>query len=122
MGLTRLAARAIETRTLSYYSRHGQHIISDKRGRYAGYDWPQLSIHRADLHEVLLEAVRTRLGADAVQLSGHDGGTGASPWSSIKQNAAPWVVMLRSRIRCRSGKVAMADVSHAASDAVSNAV
>ncbi len=64
-----LAACAIETRTLAYYSRHGQHIISDPRGRYAGYDWPQLSIHRADLHRVLLDATRARLGTAAVQLS-----------------------------------------------------
>jgi 2-polyprenyl-6-methoxyphenol hydroxylase-like FAD-dependent oxidoreductase len=71
LGLAgKLAAQAIETRTLSYYSRYGQHIISDLRGRYAGYDWPQLSIHRADLHKVLLDAVQERLGKDAVQL-GH---------------------------------------------------
>lgn len=71
LGLAdRLAARAIETRTLAYYSRHGQPIISDLRGRYAGYDWPQLSIHRADLHEILLDATRERLGAGAVRL-GH---------------------------------------------------
>ena len=71
LGLAdKLAAKAIETRTLSYYSRYGQHIISDLRGRYAGYDWPQLSIHRADLHSVLLDAVRARLGKDAIRL-GH---------------------------------------------------
>jgi 5-methylphenazine-1-carboxylate 1-monooxygenase len=71
LGLAdRLAAHAIETRTLAYYSRHGQPIISDTRGRYAGYDWPQLSIHRADLHKVLLDATRERLGESAVQL-GH---------------------------------------------------
>jgi len=71
LGLAdKLAALAIETRTLSYYSRYGQHIISDLRGRYAGYDWPQLSIHRADLHKVLLDAVRERLGKDALRL-GH---------------------------------------------------
>lgn len=71
LGLAdRLAVHAIETRTLAYYSRHGQPIISDARGRYAGYDWPQLSIHRADLHAVLLAATRERLGEDAVQL-GH---------------------------------------------------
>ena len=63
-----LAARAIETRTLAFYSRHGQFIYSEPRGRYAGYDWPQLSIHRADLHGVLLEATRRRLGDDAVCL------------------------------------------------------
>jgi 2-polyprenyl-6-methoxyphenol hydroxylase-like FAD-dependent oxidoreductase len=71
LGLAdRLAAQAIETRTLAYYSRYGQHIISDLRGRYAGYDWPQLSIHRADLHKVLLDAARERLGESAVRL-GH---------------------------------------------------
>ena len=71
LGLAdKLSAHAIETRTLAYYSRYGRPIISDLRGRYAGYDWPQLSIHRADLHKVLLDAVRERLGANAVQL-GH---------------------------------------------------
>jgi len=71
LGLAdRLAAHAIETRALAYYSRYGRPIISDLRGRYAGYDWPQLSIHRADLHKVLLDAAVERLGADAVKL-GH---------------------------------------------------
>jgi 2-polyprenyl-6-methoxyphenol hydroxylase-like FAD-dependent oxidoreductase len=71
LGLAdKLAAHAIETRTLAYYSRYGTPIISDLRGRYAGYDWPQLSIHRADLHKVLLDATLERLGRDAVKL-GH---------------------------------------------------
>lgn len=65
-----LAARAIETRELAFYSRHGQFIYKEPRGRFAGYDWPQLSIHRADLHDVLLDAARTRLGSDWVSL-GH---------------------------------------------------
>ena len=65
-----LAAHAIETREVHYYSRHGQFIYKDLRGRYSGYDWPQLSIHRADLHQVLLDATRRRLGKDSVQL-GH---------------------------------------------------
>ncbi len=28
--------------------------------------------------------------ADHVTISGHDGGTGASPWSSIKHAGTPW--------------------------------
>ena len=63
-----LAAHCIETRELAFYNRHGQFIFKEPRGRFAGYDWPQLSIHRADLHKVLLEAVRQRLGTDAVRL------------------------------------------------------
>jgi 5-methylphenazine-1-carboxylate 1-monooxygenase len=64
-----LAAHAIETRELAFYSRHGQFIYKEPRGRFAGYDWPQLSIHRADLHQVMLETVRARLGSDAVRLA-----------------------------------------------------
>jgi 2-polyprenyl-6-methoxyphenol hydroxylase-like FAD-dependent oxidoreductase len=64
-----LAACAIETRELAFYSRHGQFIYKEPRGRYAGYDWPQLSIHRADLHKVLLDATVQRLGRDAVRLA-----------------------------------------------------
>jgi 2-polyprenyl-6-methoxyphenol hydroxylase-like FAD-dependent oxidoreductase len=63
-----LAACAIETRELAFYSRHGQFIYKEPRGRYAGYDWPQLSIHRADLHKVLLDATLQRLGREAVRL------------------------------------------------------
>jgi 5-methylphenazine-1-carboxylate 1-monooxygenase len=68
--LEKLAAHCIETRELAFYSHHGQFIFKEPRGRFAGYDWPQLSIHRADLHEVLLQAARARLGDDVVRL-GH---------------------------------------------------
>lgn len=60
----RLVAVAVETQEVCFYNRYGQHIHVESRGRFAGYDWPQLSIHRGDLHRVLLEAARERLGAD----------------------------------------------------------
>jgi 2-polyprenyl-6-methoxyphenol hydroxylase-like FAD-dependent oxidoreductase len=70
LGLAgKLAAECIETRELAFYSRDGQFIFKEPRGRYAGYDWPQLSIHRADLHRVMLDAVRERLGDGAVRLA-----------------------------------------------------
>jgi 2-polyprenyl-6-methoxyphenol hydroxylase-like FAD-dependent oxidoreductase len=55
--LERLARIAVETRELRFYNRFGQFIFSEPRGRFAGYEWPQLSIHRADLHEILLQSV-----------------------------------------------------------------
>ncbi len=64
----RLARLAVETRELCFYNRFGQHVYTEPRGRHAGYEWPQLSVHRGDLHAVLLEAVRERLGAGAVLL------------------------------------------------------
>jgi len=64
----RLARVAVETREQLYFNRFGQKIFGEPRGRFAGYDWPQLSIHRAELHRVLMEVVRERLGPDAVAL------------------------------------------------------
>ncbi|MBC6460502.1 flavin-dependent oxidoreductase [Actinomadura sp. HBU206391] len=53
-----------------FFNRFGQLIYREPAGRHAGYDHPQYSIHRGDLHAVLLRAVRERLGDDAVRL-GH---------------------------------------------------
>ncbi len=60
----------VEPEWRRYYNRHGQLIHRDKAGRFAGYRWPHYSVHRGDLHETLLDAVRTRIGPDAVLL-GH---------------------------------------------------
>jgi len=63
LGLQEPLARvAVETRELCFYNRFGQFIFKESRGRFAGYEWPQLSIHRADLHEILLNCVFDRLG------------------------------------------------------------
>jgi len=69
LGLEEALARvAITTRESAFYNRYGQFIYSEPTGRHAGYDWPQFSIHRADLHSVLLEAFRERVGADRLHL------------------------------------------------------
>ena len=63
-----LEARAVATAESVFYNRFGQLIYAEPAGRAAGYPFPQLSIHRADLQDVLTAAVRERLGADSVQL------------------------------------------------------
>jgi 2-polyprenyl-6-methoxyphenol hydroxylase-like FAD-dependent oxidoreductase len=68
--LDELAAVAIPTAALAFYSRHGQLIWRDPRGLAAGYAYPQFSIHRGELQRTLYEAVQARLGADAVR-TGH---------------------------------------------------
>src|SRR5580765_7188664 len=65
----KLAAVAVETQELRFYNRYGQFIFREPRGRFAGYEWPQLSAHRADLHAVLIGETRKRLGPDAVALN-----------------------------------------------------
>jgi len=66
----RLAEVAIETSSLTYYNKHGQRIWQEPRGLAAGYACPQFSIHRGELQMILLDAVRERLGPQAVR-TGH---------------------------------------------------
>ena len=61
-----LAAVAVTTREAVFYNRFGQLVYSEPAGRFAGYDWPQFSIHRGDLQQVLLEACSRRIGADRI--------------------------------------------------------
>jgi 2-polyprenyl-6-methoxyphenol hydroxylase-like FAD-dependent oxidoreductase len=63
-----LAAIAIPTEALIYANKHGQEIWREPRGRFAGYHWPQYSIHRGELQLLLARTVRQRLGADAIRL------------------------------------------------------
>jgi 2-polyprenyl-6-methoxyphenol hydroxylase-like FAD-dependent oxidoreductase len=57
-----LARIGNETERLSYLNRHGQLIWTETRGRAAGYNWPQYSIHRGQLQVMLLRAARERIG------------------------------------------------------------
>jgi 2-polyprenyl-6-methoxyphenol hydroxylase-like FAD-dependent oxidoreductase len=65
-----LAEIGIKTSQLAYYNRHGQQIWVEPRGRAAGYDWPQFSIHRGALQMLLLRTAQQRLGQERVHL-GH---------------------------------------------------
>lgn len=69
LGLEDALARvAVATKEAVFYNRFGQLIWREPLGRDAGYATPQFSIHRADLHGVLLDAFRERVGADRLQL------------------------------------------------------
>ncbi len=62
-----LAATGIPTAEHVHFDRHGNRIWSFASGLSIGYRWPQYSIHRGELQMILLDAVRARLGADAVR-------------------------------------------------------
>jgi 2-polyprenyl-6-methoxyphenol hydroxylase-like FAD-dependent oxidoreductase len=63
-----LAAAAVETAEAAFFNRYGQLIYREPLGRRAGYEWPQLSIHRGDLQAALLHAFRERIGEDRLHL------------------------------------------------------
>ncbi len=62
-----LAQTGIPTAEMVHFDRYGNRIWGFASGRSIGYRWPQYSIHRGELQMILLDAVRTRLGPDAVR-------------------------------------------------------
>lgn len=65
-----LRRKGVETKEYCFFTRNGQLVQQEPRGKFAGYEWPQIAIHRGDLHFTLLDAVRARAG-DAAVVSGH---------------------------------------------------
>ena len=64
--LDELESVGIASTTLAYFSARGQLIWEESRGRAAGYQWPQLSLHRGTLQMALHDTAVERLGADRV--------------------------------------------------------
>ena len=69
--LDQLEASGVRTRELAYFSKYGKPIWSEPRGIEAGYKWPQFSIHRGTLQQILLDAAIERLGAENILTSHH---------------------------------------------------
>ena len=68
--LPQLDRAGIRTRRLIYMNRYGQPVWDELRGLDAGYDLPQISIHRGKLQTVLYRAAIARLGARHIHI-GH---------------------------------------------------
>src|SRR5580700_12179578 len=66
-----LDTAGVRTSELAYFSKHGKPIWSEPRGLEAGYKWPQFSIHRGTLQQILLDAVTERLGRENILTSHH---------------------------------------------------
>jgi 5-methylphenazine-1-carboxylate 1-monooxygenase len=80
--LEALVATGVRTQELHYFSKFGKEIWQEPRGLAAGYRWPQISIHRGALQQILLNTARERLGAACIHTGHHlasfiqrDGGT-----------------------------------------------
>ena len=53
-------------RDCAFFNRFGQLIYREDRGKFAGYPFPEVGIHRGRLHVILYEAVQKRLGRNVV--------------------------------------------------------
>jgi 2-polyprenyl-6-methoxyphenol hydroxylase-like FAD-dependent oxidoreductase len=65
-----LTAVACLPQDYAFFTRQGQLVYREPWGKAAGHQWPHISIHRGELHQVLLDAVRERIGADNF-ITGH---------------------------------------------------
>ncbi len=63
LGLGDALLRAgIENAESCFFNRFGQLIYQEPRGKAAGYQYPEVGIHRGKLHLALYRAVRERIG------------------------------------------------------------
>ena len=69
--LDRLVAASVQPTTLVYFTKRGQKIWDEPRGLAAGYRWPQCSVHRGTLQQLLLQATLEQLGAARVHTGHH---------------------------------------------------
>lgn len=69
--LDKVAAIAVETKELVYANRYGQFFWSEPRGKFAGYRWPQFSIHRGKFQVMLWEETLKKIGAENLKTNCH---------------------------------------------------
>lgn len=87
-----LSRTGIQTSAVEYRTQFGQLILRDPRGLNAGHPFPQYSIHRGQLHKILLDAAIAELPEGRI-VTGHrvagfsqDGNT-VTVWS-VRQDGA----------------------------------
>ena len=67
MGLeAEMDATGVRTREVAYFSKKGKQIWSEPRGQFAGYKWPQFSVHRGKFQMMLFNALEARAGKGTV--------------------------------------------------------
>ncbi|MBV8848231.1 MAG: flavin-dependent oxidoreductase [Methylobacteriaceae bacterium] len=64
----KLLAAGIENSESRFYNRFGQLIYREQRGKFAGYPYPEVGIHRGRLQMLLYEAACDALGEDRIEL------------------------------------------------------
>jgi 2-polyprenyl-6-methoxyphenol hydroxylase-like FAD-dependent oxidoreductase len=66
-----LLAAGIENVESCFFNRFGQLIYKEVRGKLAGYEYPEVSIHRGRLHTILYREALAQLPAGSIQTN-HD--------------------------------------------------
>jgi 2-polyprenyl-6-methoxyphenol hydroxylase-like FAD-dependent oxidoreductase len=82
-----LKRTGIQTAAVEYRTQYGQLILRDPRGLNAGNPFPQYSIHRGQLHKILLDAATQALPEGCI-LTGHR----VAGFSQDRDSVTVWAV------------------------------
>jgi 2-polyprenyl-6-methoxyphenol hydroxylase-like FAD-dependent oxidoreductase len=69
--LPEIQSLAIENAESCFFNRFGQLLYKEPRGKFAGYAYPELGIHRGRLHMALYRAALAALGAERIVTNRH---------------------------------------------------
>ncbi len=107
LGLEReLDAIGVKTRSYGFYSKLGKTIWEEPRGLWAGYAWPQYSVHRGHLQMLLYDALIKRAGQGCIS-------TGARV-SGFENTGDAAVLRLANGDSVSGGLIVAADGIHSA--------
>jgi 2-polyprenyl-6-methoxyphenol hydroxylase-like FAD-dependent oxidoreductase len=109
----KLRAAGIENRESAFFNRHGQLIYKEPRGLLAGYDVPEIGIHRGKLHAILYDAAITAIGPERI-LTNHQ-------CTGVEQSASSVRIAFRETSTGRTLSPAEADIAIAC-DGVNSAI
>lgn len=87
-----LTRTGVMTKESAFFNRFGQLIWREPAGQHAGFAHPQVSIHRGDLHRVLLHAARDAIGPTALPPAGS-----APAWHRMKTASPPTLPIVRTK-------------------------
>lgn len=106
----RLEQIGVRTRDYGMYTKRGLHIWTEPRGTWAGYRWPQYSVHRGLLHMMLHDTLIERAGAGSIEC-----GWSATGFGNEGEQAVLHLRHSDGRLRRERGKVLIgADGIHSA--------
>jgi len=89
IGPEQLDTIGVQTREWVLVGLNGKEVYGEPRGVWAGYKWPQYSVHRGGLQMLLYRAVIERLGRDTVRtgiaVTGYrNGSDGQGVWAQVE--------------------------------------
>ena len=105
-----LPSIAVETRDYGMYSKYGLEIWLEPRGKWAGYNWPQFSVHRGELQMLLYRTLIERAGPECIET-----GWSATGFRNIDNGAVLELISSDGSLREETGSLVMgADGIHSA--------